>query len=197
MPNRGNGHWLTFILTMVVVWGLGTYAFIYFAPHFVYNRLKRALVKNGLGITSGVPVNTLYALPYLASPSTAKSRLLLTGNNDTLYTFGALELGQGPEILHVPDMAGRYYSIEMIDMWGDVVGSVGRRVTGTKAGDFLISGPGWQGRLPGGVKQIALPGNSLLLIGRTLVQNGKDVPAAYGLDQQIRLTPLSRWQSGQ
>jgi len=103
-----------------------------------YNVARKAVVKHGLGIKGGgIPVNTLYAMPALASPSLSKSPWVRTGNRDTLYTIGVLDLGKGPEILHVPDMAGRYYSIEFFDTWLDIFANVGRRTTGTRAGDYL------------------------------------------------------------
>ena len=176
-----NKHLLTFALTVAAVWGLGTNAYIYFFPHLIYNALEKAIVQNGIGAvsgngSSGIPVNTLYAMPYLASPSTAKSSLLVTGtNHDTLYTVGVLDLSKGPEVLHVPDMADRYYSVEFVNSWGDVFAYVGRRPTGTQAGDYLISGPGWRGEVQSGVRQISSPDNTVLLIGRVLVESDSDL----------------------
>jgi hypothetical protein len=196
-------HLLTFAVTVIVVWGLGTYAYIYFYPHLLYNALEKAIVQKGIGITtsggssSGIPVNTLFAMPDLASPTTLKSNLLAGTNHDTLYTVGWLDLSKGPEILHVPDMADRYYSIEFVDPWGNVFAYVGRRTTGTQAGDYLIGGPDWQGAVPEGVTQIFSPNNTVLLIGRVLVESDSDLATAYGLEKQIRLTPLSQWQPGQ
>ena len=63
-------------------------------------------------------------------------------------------------------MAGRYYSVQLTDPWGTDFAYVGRRTTGTRAGDYLISGPGWQGKLPHGVTQIVSPNNTVLLICR-------------------------------
>ena len=62
---------------------------------------------------------------------------------------------------------------------------VGSRTTGTQTGDYLISGPGWQGTVPQGVKQISSPNNSVL------VYSDNDLSIAYGLAKQIRLTPQS------
>jgi hypothetical protein len=186
-------------LAAVVTWGLGVYPYIYFYPHVVYNALKRAIVQRGLRVKAGgIPVNTLYAMPAFASPSISKSHILVTGtNHDTLYTGGWLDLVKGPEILHVPDMAGRYYSIEFVEQWGDVFAYVGRRTTGTQTGNYFITGPQWKGAVPEGVKQIASPNNSVLLIGRVLVESDRDLATAYGLEQQIRLTSLSRWRPTQ
>jgi hypothetical protein len=74
---------------------------------------------------------------------------------------------------------------------------VGTRATGTQAGDYLISGPGWTGTVPPGVKQISSPNNAVLLLGRVLVYSDSDVSTAYDLSKQIQLTPLSHWQPEQ
>ena len=184
-------HLVTFAVVALVTWALGTCALIYFYPHMFYNAASRAVVKRGLGIkTGGIPVNTLYTMPALASPTLSKSPWVLTGNRDTLYTVGVLDLGKGPEILHVPEMAGRYYSIELVDSRLDIFADVGRRTTGTRAGDYLICGPHWKGALPEGVKQIASPNNSVVLIARVLVEGDGDLSTAYNLAKQIELTPL-------
>lgn len=120
-------------------------------------------------------------MPAFASPSISKSHILVTGtNHDTLYTGGWLDLVKGPEIVHVPDMAGRYYSIEFVDPWGGVRAYVGRRTTGTQTGNYFITGPQCKGAVPEGVKQIASPNNSVLLIGRVLVESDRDLATAYG-----------------
>jgi hypothetical protein len=61
----------------------------------------------------------------------------------------------------------------------------------TQAGEYLISGPGWQGTLPEGVTQIVATDNAVLLVGRVLVESDSDLLTAYGLSKQIQLTPLS------
>jgi hypothetical protein len=69
---------------------------------------------------------------------------------------------------------------------------VGRRTTGTAAGEFLISGPGWHGTVPEDAKQIWSPNNQVLLIGRVLVERDAGLSTAYALSKQIQLTPLGR-----
>jgi len=198
---RARSRWkvplLTFAVTVLVVWGVGAYAYTYFYPRLIYTGLETAIVQHGISASSssGIPINTLYTMPTLASPSQSNA-LEGTGNRDTLYTIGWLDLSKGPQVLHVPDMAGRYYSVQFTDPWGTVFAYVGQRTTGTGAGDYLISGPGWQGKVPVGVKQIVAPDNTVLLIGRTLVESDSDLATAYGLAKQIQLTPLSRWHSG-
>jgi hypothetical protein len=189
---RWKAYLVTFALSTVLVWAVGTFAYVFFFPRVSYYLLERTTISRGIGDSGshGIPVNTLYTMPTLATPSQSNS-LESTGNHDTLYTLGWLDLSRGPEVLHVPDMAGRYYSIQFTDPWGTDFAYVGRRTTGTKAGDYLISGPGWKGEVPAGVKQITAPDNTVLLLGRTLVESDSDLAAAYGLAMQIQLTPLS------
>lgn len=193
-------HLITFGAFAIFAWAIGTVAFVYVYPSLIYNAWEKAIVAHGVdaGSSSGIPVNTLYAVPDLASPSASNSALLVTGtNHDTLYTVGWLDLGKEPQVLHVPGMAGRYYSVEFVDpREGTVFAYVGRRATGTDAGDFLFTGPGWKGTVPSGATQVPSPDNSVFVIGRVLVQSDSDLATAYGLAKQIGLTPLDRWPSG-
>ena len=186
--SMGGSQLITFVVVAVLVWGLGTFVFLYFWPPITYSAYKRAVVRHGLG-GDPIPVNTLYAVPTLASPSASNSSLLATGTNDVLYIGGLLDLSKGPQVLHVPDMAGRYYSVQFTDPSdGTNFAYVGKRTTGTGAGDYLISGPGWKGSVSQGMKQIASPHHSVLVIGRVFVESASDLPTAYGLAKQIQLT---------
>ncbi|MDQ2906122.1 MAG: DUF1254 domain-containing protein [Chloroflexota bacterium] len=190
----GGSRLITFVVVIVVVWGLGACVFLYFWPFITYGAYKRA-IQHGLG-GDPIPVNTLYAVPHLSSPSASNSSLLGTGTTDVLYVGGWLDLSKGPHVLHVPDMAGRYYSVQFTDPSdGTNFAYVGKRTTGTEAGDYLMSGPGWKGAVSQGMTQIASPHKSVLVIGRVFVESDSDLSTAYGLAKQIQVTPLSRWQS--
>jgi hypothetical protein len=192
-------HWLIFGVIAVAVWFL----VIYFWPRLLLSVFKRAILTNG-GSDGPIPINTLYTEPQalfadpLHAPASA-SKLWTTGvNHDTLVTVGWLDLSKGPLVLHVPDMNDRYYSMQFTDPSKNTVFAyVGKRTTGTQAGDYLITGRGWKGQVPGGLKQVASPNNSVLLLGRVLVENDRDLPAVYDLSKQMQLTPLGGWQPGQ
>jgi hypothetical protein len=198
--------WLfTFLLSLVMVWGAGIAAYTYFYPRIVYTDLfGKAILVKGFG-QGPVPVNTLYTEPQtlfaepLATLPASASNLMTTGTNrDTLLTAGWLDLSKGPQVLQVPDMPDRYYSVQFTNPSdGTDFAYVGTRTTGSKAGDYLISGPGWKGSVPQGMAQISSPNNSVLVIGRVLVESDGDLATAYGFAKQIQLTPLSHWQPGQ
>ena len=189
-------HLLIFGSVMVVAWFL----FTYFWPRLLLSVFKRGILVKGFG-DGPIPVNTLYTEPQalFADPlhaSASASKLATTGvNHDTLMSAGWLDLSKGPQVLHVPDMAGRYYSVQFTDPSNNTVFAyVGKRATGTAAGEYLISAPGWKGSVPPGMAQISSPNHSVLVFGRTLVESDSDLPAAYALSKQIQLTPLSGWQ---
>jgi len=182
----------------VIVWPTATFAFIYFWPRLILNVYKKAALVKGFG-DGPIPVNTLYTQPQelFADPlhvtlPPGSSQLMSYGTNlDTLYTVGVLDLSKGPQILHVPDVAGRYYAVQFTDpLDGTNFAYVGKRATGTAAGDYLISGPGWKGTVPQGMKQISSPNNNVLVIGRVFVESDSDLSTAYGLAKQIQLTPF-------
>lgn len=187
----GGSGVIGFVVVAVIIWGLGTVVFLYLWPTFSYSAYKRAVVQHGFG-GGPIPVNTLYATPNRSSPAASNASLLATGTDDVLYVGGWLDLSTGPLVLHVPDMAGRYYSVQFTDPSdGADFAYVGTRATGAEAGEYLVSGPDWNGTVPQGMTQIASPNKSVLVVGRVFVASDRDLPTAYGLAKQIQLTPLS------
>ena len=96
------------------------------------------------GLQAGMPVNQFFVNTELSSPAT----LAVGPNDDTLYGLVWLDLTDGPQVIEVPDTHGRYYSIQLIDFWTNPFTYIGFRTTGTEAGAFAITAPGWRGRLP-------------------------------------------------
>ena len=189
-------HLLIFGGVCVATWLL----FTYFSPRLMLYVYKRALLVKGFG-DGPVPINTLYtqspalfADPLRVSLPPGSSNLMSVGTNrDTLYVCGWLDLSKGPLILHVPDMNGRYYSVQFTDPSNNTnFAYVGKRTTGTHAGEYLITGPNWQGDVPSAMTRLSAPNNSVIVIGRVFVENNSDLSTAYGLAKQIQLTPRSR-----
>ena len=186
-------HLLIFGSVMVAAWFL----FIYLWPRMMLSVYKRGLLVKGFG-DGPIPVNTLYtepqklfAEPFAPLPPGSSNLMTVGVNHDTLVTAGWLDLRKGPLVLHVPDMNDRYYSVQFTDPSKNTnFAYVGKRTTGTKARDHLITGPGWKGTVPQGMAQISSPNNSVLVLGRVFVENDSDLPTAYSLAKQIQLTPL-------
>ncbi len=116
---------------------------------------------------------------------------VVRANVDTLYSSAFLDLSAEPIVLSVPDTHGRYYLMPMLDAWTNIFASPGKRTTGTKAGHFAVTGPGWAGTLPKGVTQLKAPTNMVWIIGRTQTNGPSDYPAVHKVQDGYKLMPLS------
>lgn len=165
---------------------LGRKAYLFGYPIVVMEDTMRAG-------TSRVGFNVFEHDRHLLTP---KSRALVSPNNDTLYSMAWLDLAEEPVVLHVPDTAGRYYVMQLLDMYTNNFYCIGRRVTGTDKGDYAIVGPRWQGTLPTGFKAVRSPTDNVWIIGRTLVEDEDDLPNVHALQDQYFLIPLGKFLNG-
>jgi len=176
----------------VAVWVIGTFVFIYLWPRITVGGFKRIFVRRGLG-GGPIPVNTIYAVPDSSSQSALSGSVIATGTDDVLYVGGWLDVSAGPQILHVPGMGERYYSVQFTDpASGGNFAYVGTRTTGTASGDFFLCKPEWAGDTPPGMTRLDVPHKAALLIGRVFVANEDDRHGAYELAKRIQLTPSLR-----
>jgi hypothetical protein len=116
-------------------------------------------------------------------------------NADTLYSTAWVDTAEEPFILSVPDTNGRYYMMSLQDYWTDVFASLGSRTTGTGAGNFAITGPEWSGNLPDGITEIKAPTRWVWIIGRFACAGSSDYENVWALQDQLKLTPLSAWDT--
>ncbi|HTJ62412.1 MAG TPA: DUF1254 domain-containing protein [Alphaproteobacteria bacterium] len=157
-------------------------AYIWGYPLVMFGRYLDAYKK------AGNPLNQFLVQSAMSTPATPGGG----PNVDTIYGYTWLDLRAGPQVLYVPDVGDRYYSVQLIDMYSDVFAYVGRRATGTKAGAFAIVGPGWKGRLPKGVTAaIKAPTDDVMAFTRTYVADDNDLPAAKALQSQYAFGDLA------
>lgn len=114
-------------------------------------------------------------------------------NFDTLYSTVWLDLTNEPVIISTPEGGGRYYLLPILDMWTDVVAVPGRRTSGTKPGQFALTGPGWTGELPSEVTRLPVPTPYAWIIGRTQTNGPRDYQAVHAFQDSLGLSLLSDW----
>jgi hypothetical protein len=114
-------------------------------------------------------------------------------NFDTLYSSAWLDLTKEPLVITAPDTNGRYYLLPMLDMWTDVFASPGWRTTGTHAGNFLVTPPGWSGSVPQSMTHLPAPTPYIWIIGRTKADGPQDYAAVHKIQAGFKVTRLSEW----
>jgi hypothetical protein len=170
---------------------IGVDAYLYFYPLVLMDltRKQSTNIEPGKEIAKG-PMNMFVSVP--AYPP-ADLKLVVRPNFDTLYSPAWLDLTDEPMVVSAPDTSGRYYLLPMLDMWTDVFASPGWRTTGTQAGNFVITPPGWNGTVPAGMTRISAPTPYVWIIGRTKTDGPADYDAVHKIQAGYTITPLSRW----
>jgi hypothetical protein len=169
---------------------IGAQAYLYFYSLVTMDLTRKQLtnVERPEGIHT--PMNTFSNLREYTS---ADMRVVVRPNFDTLYSSAFLDLRTEPMIVSAPNTGGRYYLLPMLDMWTDVFASPGWRTTGTLAGNFLITPPGWNGAVPSGMTWISAPTPYVWIIGRTKTDGAADYDAVHKIQAGYKITPLSEW----
>lgn len=114
-------------------------------------------------------------------------------NADTLYSVAWLDLSE-PQVFSHPEIAGRFFTFELVDLWMIVENSVGTNTNGAKAMTYLFTGPGWKGKVPENMTHIAFPTRYMCILGRTYAEDTKaDIEKVNALQQQYKVVPLSAY----
>jgi|1186.fasta_scaffold06034_2 hypothetical protein len=136
------------------------------------------------------PVNQFAHMPRLPLASSAP---VITPNVDTVTSSAWLDLSAEPLVLSLPDTGGRYYAMPIYDAWTTAFATLGARTTGTRAREYVVAGNGWKGRLPRGMAVVQSPTALAWILVHLRSDGARDDEEVRRLQQQIRLTPLSRW----
>ena len=108
---------------------------------------------------------------------TPKDTAIVTPNSDTPYSMVQADLRAEPIVLCVPAVEkGRYYSVQLTDMYSFNYGYIGSRATGNDPGCYMIAGPDWSGETPPGIAKVFNSETQFsLVIYRTQLFNPADI----------------------
>jgi hypothetical protein len=157
-------------------------AFIYGFPCYEMARLRyRALTEAG---TPARP-NSFRHGRRLILPATNRT----SGNNvDTLYSGAWLDLSQGPLVIDMPKLEGRYYSLQLMDFFTNNFAVLGPQMIQSDGHPFLLVGPGWKGTAPDGMTLLRSPTNAVWGTLRILVDDPDDLTAARALQDRFNIS---------
>lgn len=153
-------------------------AYLYAYP-LVLMEISRRLFTNVAApspATSQAPVNQFVHFP--AFPD-ASFTAVVRPNADTLYSLLWFDVSSEPLLIQVPDSGGRYYLLQMSDMWSDVFAAPGKRTTGTGPLWIALAAADWRGALPPEALEIRAPTPIGVIAGRTQTNGAADFPAVH------------------
>lgn len=170
---------------------IGMEAYVYFYPIITMELTRKQCTNTEAGKRPGFGPANLFT--HMRAYPEADFKTVVRPNFDTLYSVAWLDLRNEPVVISVPDTAGRYYVLEMLDMWTDAFAAPGWRTTGTKAMNFLVAPAHWQGQVPAKMVRIDAPTLYLWLIGRTKTDGPDDYANVHKIQDGFTITPLSSW----
>ena len=165
-------------------------AYLYGYPMVDGYRIMHAYFVNRESPEFKTTWNQIYHMPRVYTPD---DKAVQAPNSDTPYSQMGLDLRREPFVLTMPTIEKkRYFSIQLVDLYTHNFDYIGSRVTGNDGGSFLITGPGWKGEAPRGVKKVIHSETDLILaIYRTQLFNPGDLDNVKKIMTGYLAQPLS------
>ncbi|HKM64789.1 MAG TPA: DUF1254 domain-containing protein [Acidisphaera sp.] len=138
------------------------------------------------------PFNQLYNTARVYTP---QDTTIVTPNSDTPYSFVGIDLRAEPVVVSTPEIEkGRYFSIQLIDMYTFNFGYAGSRTTGNGVGCFMVAGPRWTGETPPGITKVfRCETEFAIALIRTQLFNAADLENVKKIQAGYRAEPLSKF----
>lgn len=171
---------------------IALHAYLFAFPAFLHMRQLTEFVQGRQYMAPGEnPLCGWFLMRQLADTTTTT----VSPNVDTLYgaTYVILDQ-QGPMVLSIPPIPGRYYSVAALDAYFNDFAIISPRTFGNSGGDFLLVPPRWNGRTPHGIRAILpAPTPIINLFQRIFIRSEVEYAELHSLQDAIRLTPLDQW----
>ncbi len=124
---------------------------------------------------------------------TAEDRFVVTPNNVTIDAYTYTDLTKEPVVIFVPaSTEKRWYVVQIGDTYDEVVYNVGG-VKGPQPGTYIVTGPDYQGPVPGDMMQIKSRTNLGMSAVRIFTSGGDDLAKAVEFQKGFMLMPLSQY----
>jgi hypothetical protein len=170
---------------------LATDAYVYGYPLVTMEMTRRIITNVASPVGTRGPMGQFIKLRQYPD---ASFRDVTAPNADTLYTTAFVDVGDEPWVVSLPNMKDRYFLFPMLDGWTNVFQVPGKRTTGDKAQTYVITGPGWKGTLPTGVKEYKSPTSIVWILGRIYCTGTpEDYAAVHALQDACQLVPLGSY----
>lgn len=116
---------------------------------------------------------------------------ILGGDASTMFSTAWYDLSNEPLYIQIPNSNGRYYVLELVDMWTDVFALPGSRTIGNHAQSYVLANSAWKGPIPDGAILIHSPTNTGVAIMTLDLKGPDDLQEVWNFQEKLRIVPLS------
>lgn len=183
---------------------VGTQAFLFGAALstqiYFRNRMKKMIevaknpkspLKFSAAANDGLHFNELIHTSALANH---EMKIAGTPNVDTRYSIVFFNLEHGAQVLEVPPIKDRYYSINITDAYLGNRPYICSRKGDVNGGTYIFTGPSWSEKIPDNMTQIEMPQNNFLVVLRIFVRDPEtDNENVTNIQNQFRLQSLDKY----
>jgi len=133
------------------------------------------------------------SLSCLARVYTPEDKTIITPNSDTPYCMTWVDMRAEPVVFTIPEIEKeRFYEVQLIDLYTHNAAYISTVATGNVPGNYLLTGPDWNGEVPKGIsKVISLETDFLFSIHRTQLFNPGDIANVEKIQNGYMIKPLS------
>jgi hypothetical protein len=179
------------MLKKIMVWSLiigcsymaGFVAALYSYPRREFNRTWGKIAHDG-GMNKWLHMREL---------ADDRSKMIVRPNNDTLYSYAAVDIDSGPFIIEVL-ASDRYWSVEFMKDNTDVFSYVGSREQGlNKSVTVILARQDFSGDAHG-LLVLRYPCRKAWVLARFLVDGNNDLPRVHRLQDQLKIIPLKDYR---
>jgi hypothetical protein len=150
---------------------------------------------NELTFQAGTKVGGIYINSYrkFNRLKDASDRFVVTPNNVSIDGYAMFDVTKEPLVVHVPKLTEeRWYLLQLGDFFDEVIANLGG-IKPPVPGDYVITGPSYNGELPGEMTQIKTRTNYGIVALRIYAKNKEDINNAVDLQKGFRIIPLSKF----
>jgi hypothetical protein len=172
--------------------GIAQEAYIYGFPMVDNYRIMYSYFVDESSPEFKAPFNQIKNIPRVYTP---KDTTIQTPNSDTPYSMAGLDLRAEPVVITVPVIEkGRYFSVQLIDLYTYNFDYIGSRSTGNDGGSYLVAGPDWKGDTPQGISKVFRCETDLAIAAfRTQLFNPEDLPNVEKIQAGYKVQTLSEF----
>ncbi len=124
---------------------------------------------------------------------TAEDRFVVTPNNVTIDAYAYTDLTKEPVVIFVPaSTEKRWYVVQIGDSYDEVIHNIAG-TKGAQPGTYIVTGPNYQGPVPGDMIQIKSRTNIGMSAVRIFTTGGNDLAKAVDFQKGFTLMPLSQY----